>query len=1238
MTKPVPHLAAKIIFLLSLCLVQNAVAQEPAFKATLKSTSQNNKNVPVKGEKELTEILVQLELIYDVTFAYQKKYLSGKTAVFNSLVGVQLEDYLSEILTKLKLGFKKIGDGGQTIYVIMPLEEIVVDADSVSGVGSHGGEKDHAVVSVAGTVRNDVNGVPVGGVNVFIKGTSIGTLTAADGSFTLELPSNVDVGKSLVFSHIGFARQEIDVTSGDPLNVRLRENIECLSELIVTAMGIERDPQALNYSVSNVTAEQLTASGTTNFASAMYGKVPGVRIRTAPGGATSAVTVQIRGFNSLNYNTQPHYIIDGVPLRDSNEKGAAGVNNDHYFTDSRIRGNGILDISPADIESITILKGASATALYGSDASNGAVVITTKKGMHKSGIGVDVNYSFSREDVAFLPEYQNVYGPGYDRETNLALGSTAEGWKMVDTDGDGIGETRSPMFRAYGQFGPRMDGQSVLWWDGNMRPYSAEPDNYKDFYRKGYNSQVNVSLQDESEKSRYRISYSRNDYEGIQVGGKLQRNALHTNTSLQLTKKLRVDWMANFSSTGIHNRPYKINRLTDSYSGFFSRAEKMSLFFDRYQTSQGFKWVPYDQSERNPEEALHYVTPRGVEVMNILWRQLRDSEDEKQQRFISSLTLNQEISRDLSFRGRFGADITDVGIVSSQHNEYPVAFNTTSSTGAFTRTNARYLILYGDALLSYSRALSSDLSMDLNAGVQVRDERYSDLYKSTNGGLKDANVFTLANSYYPELITTNSRMSLLKYAYLGIASLNYKDMLYLEATGRQEYSSTLPPGSNRYFYPSLNTGFVFSNVISLPSFFDYGKLRAAYGVVGNSPPVYEANIRYDQKQIPTVNGNTNAGSPSGNLFGNNSIMPERKYELEIGMDLRMLKSRIGLDLTYYRNRVKDQILRLDLPSSTGAGKILTNVGELEGYGYEAGLNALLVNGTLKWNAAVNVAYSTTKVRELMPGVDQLVFREMEGNAIQVVAEKGQPIGNIYVYPRKTDESGNFVINGDGLYIIDKTRHVKAGNVLPKVTGGLATSFVYKSFSLSTLLDYSLGGQMISVSQKYHIGSGMYESTLRYRDAAHGGLSYYVDDNGENVAWTGAVAPNGSAIYHDGIILEGVTEEGTPNGKIVDAPSYYLNTFSWGNDSWNEGGALYDNDFIKMRELVFTWSLPKVVIEKLHFQKVQLSLVGRNLFYVWRTMKNADPESSIGTTWLSQGIDEGSNAATRSYGLALNMSF
>ncbi|HEY9007900.1 MAG TPA: SusC/RagA family TonB-linked outer membrane protein [Ohtaekwangia sp.] len=1216
-------------FVACFCMVGCVYAQDAAFQERTHKRKLTNSSHPsrlVSKPVPLIDALHSLEARKHVSFAYQRDFLEGKTVIYNPDEITDLEAYLTQVLTPLHLAFKKVEGTDDLIYVIYPQRE--KQPDAITKIVKK---------KFSGRVINE-RGEGILGVNVFQKAQGTGVITDENGNYTIELlPQDQNI---LVFSHIGYQVKE--ASAQDPLatEVMLVENTAQLSEVVVTALGISRNQKALGYSVSTIGSSQITQAGNTNFASALYGKASGVRIRTAPGGATSAVTVQVRGLNSLNYNAQPLYIIDGVVMRDGNEKGAAGVNNTDYFTDSRIRGNGILDINPADIETVSVLKGAGATALYGSDAANGVVVITTKKGDKKNGLGVDINYTVSAEQVAFTPHFQNIYGPGFDRDRNISLGADAAGWVPVDTDNDGVADTKRPLFESYAQFGPKMDGQSAMWWDGKTHSYSAHPNNYKDFYRTGYNAMFNASVSDKFEKYAYRVSYSRNDYEGIQVGGRLQRNTVNLNNYIKISNRLTADVVLNYTNSLVHNRPLKINRITGSWDGFFSRAEDMKLFFEKYKTTKGYKWVPYDQAQRDPQEALHYVTPRGFEVMNFLWKQLRDSEDERQNRLISSVTLHYQFNNNLSFRGKIGNDFTSLSTKAKGHSEYPSAFNVNSSTGSYSVSSGRYSIFYTDALLTYTKALSSDFSLTANGGFQLRDEQYRDQVTATGSGLVVENWFSLNNSYSASKLATETQSLILKYAFLGLINANYKDYLFFEATARQEYSSTLAPGKNSYFYPSVNSGFVFSEVMNLPQAISYAKLRASYGVVGNAPPVYEANILYDLSALQTSNGSVIAATAQGSLYGNNNIRPENKYETEFGVETKWFENKIGVDLTYYSSKIRNQILKKDLPSSAGASKILTNIGELRNSGWELGINTTLATGKFSWSTAWNVAVNSSRVYSLGDGVDKMVFRDMEGSSIQVVAERGQSIGNIYVYPRKTDAQGNFVINDKGLYIIDKTRYVKAGNMLPKVTGGFMNTFRFKNISLDVAVDYSLGGKIISAPLKYGMGSGMYKSTLQYRTAETGGLPYYINGNGAKVLLSSQdmIAPDGGQVYHDGVVLKGVTESGTPNSTVIDAATYYLNTFDWGSNSWNEAGAIYNNSYVKMREVVLSYSLPLKATNKLHFQSIRVSLIGRNLFYIWRTLENLDPESTIGTNWLNQGIDEGSNAATRSYGFSVNMSF
>lgn len=1073
----------------------------------------------------------------------------------------------------------------------------------------------------------DSNQSALAGVSILVKGTTKGTVTDGSGNFTISVAKNA----SLIFQSLGFATKTVEVSGRTTIDVVLEATSQDLDEVVVTALGIKREQKALGYSIGTVSSKEITASGNTNFASALYGKVAGVKISTAPGGATSAVNVQVRGVNSLNYNTQPLYVVDGIVIRDFNQAGANGLNNGGYWDDQRIRGNGILDINPADIASLSVLKGASATALYGSEASNGVIVITTKSGVKGKGLGVELNYTYNQERVAFTPQYQNVYGPGYDRATNLAVGADEEGF-ITNPDG-----SKRVNFRAYGQFGPKMDGRMMPWWDGTMQSYSAKPNNFNDFYQTGYNSTVNAAFSNATDKGSYRFSYTGTDYAGIMRGSGLKRNTFNLNSSVKLSNKVTADVVVSYINSKVHNRPEQINRVTANYGGFYSRAEDMNNFLNHYQTSQGYKYVPYNVPERNPSEAFKYNI-RGGDIMDLLWNALRNSEDENQDRVLSSVTLNYKINNEFGLRGRVGNDFTSLGTEVKKYNEFPALFNSGNSTGEYRVASGRYSIVYGDAMLTYAKKLNTDFDLSASAGVQGRQEKYYDQSVGTNGGLVIENWFSMNNSTNV-LNASASRREMIKFAYLGTLNAAYKNMLFVEGTARQEYSSTLPAGNNGYFYTSVNSGFVFSDAFQMPNFMNYGKIRASYGIVGNAPPLYVANTTYSQTILQTAYGAVPALRASSS-YGNDNIKPEQKFENEFGLETKFFKNKLGFDVTYYNSRIKDQILQTSIPTSTGASSVLANVGELRSFGWEASIYATPIKTRdFTWNTRINAAINRTKVEKLAKGIPQLVAYDADQSAIKIVADEGDYLGNIYTHVRATDSKGNFIISEDGLYTLTSD-YKKVGNVMPKLVGGFLNSFSYKNFSLDINMDYRIGGQLVSNPLLYATGAGMFESTMKYRDAENGGLPYYVDGSGNNVLLSShtATAPNGGKVYHDGVMLDGVTANGEKNGKIIDAASYYMNTYTWGSSGWYENGSVYNNSYLKVREAILSYTLPSAVAQKLRLQNVRVSLIGRNLFYLYRTLKNLDPEAPIGTSWNRQGIDEGSTAATRSFGVALHASF
>jgi iron complex outermembrane receptor protein len=1070
------------------------------------------------------------------------------------------------------------------------------------------------------------NDEPVPGVNIVVKGTTNGVITDLDGNYSINVPAKESV---LVFSFVGYLTEAITVGDQTTIDLILIEDIAEINAVVVTAFGIKREEKSLGYAVSSIKAEDITLTGSTDFASALYGKAAGVRVNAANGGAASAVNIQIRGVTSVNNNTQPLYVVDGIPIRNHAMLNYENASNDASFWDEqRVRENGILDINPEDIESLTILKGASASALYGSEAGAGVVVITTKKGTAgKKGLGVDINFHYDFERIAFQPDYQNTYGPGYDRASNLAITGTEEGW-ITEEDG-----AIHPYYGAYGQFGPKFDGREVTYWDGSLVSYSANKDNYKEFFDKGYNATTNVAFTNGSEVGSYRFSYTRTDYKGIMPGFKMDKNNFNFNGVLKLNEKVSIDLVSSYVHNYTHNRPYMMNQLFASFSGYFSRMDDMSVYRDKSGTSKGYKWVANDQNYDDDEKLLYRV--RASNLLNYYWTQLNDDYDENHNRFINSATLNIAFTEKLSFRGRLGNDFSSVKAERKEHNQYPVAFNT---SGYYDLQTGQNSLFYGDALLSYSEELMSDLDIRFSLGYTGKKDVYSDTRSGTNGGLVIENWFSLSNS--ANSFTTNQiKSSTRRQAYqagFGILDLAFRDYLFLQGTARYEETSTLPPGANSYFYPSVNGSFVFSDVFTLPYFISHGKLRGSWGMVGNHPEMYQASVAYGIGTVYASQGSLVYLYPPSNEYGNDEIKSEKKVESEIGLEFALFNNKLGLDISYYNNVINDQIMWLETASSAGSTSMLNNVGKLQNQGLELAINTNLINTRVfRWDMRFNYAYNKNTLLELMDGVDYLTMYNLDGGSVMIRAEKGEALGNIYVHPIATDENGNKIVNEYGLYNIDYENYEKVGSVMPKAVGGFANTFSFGDFRLDIVIDYKLGGSIVSPGMHYMTGAGMFENTMEYRDAEHGGLTYTVDESGNSI-----LDANGE--YHDGIILEGVDIDGNENTTIVSAPDYYLSTFGWGSGAgyFNQyKNAVNKNSYIKLREVAFGYNLPANVSSKIGFENIKVSLVGRNLAYLWKTLPNNwDPESATGSSWLYQGIDQAAAAPTRSLGFAVRASF
>lgn len=1072
--------------------------------------------------------------------------------------------------------------------------------------------------AVSGTVLDETGG-PLIGVSVQEKGTTNGTLTQDGGKFTLK----VAPGATLVFSYIGYLKQESPAAEG--VSVKLTPDTKGLNEVVVTALGIKRESRALGYAVSTVSAKDLTQTGATNFASALYGKAAGVKVVSAPGGASSGVSVQVRGVSSIGLSTQPLYVVDGVPIRNYSDltTGQYNVNGNN-----RIEGNGALDINPEDIETLTVLKGAAASALYGSEATNGVIVITTKKGYKQKGLGVEASYLFNTERVANNPDYQNEYGPGYDSQTeNVAFKANADGF-IPQKDG-----TYTPHYSSWANFGPKFDGRDVKYWDGTTRKYSANKNNYKDFFDKGYNSVANVAISNASEQGNYRLSYTRTDYKGVMPGMKLNKNNFNFNGTLKLSNRVSVDLVSTFNNNFTHNRPTTLGTVLNSYGGFFSRMDDMKTIRARSITKAGYKYTPYGGQDYAPGEMLLYPF-NGTQLMDYYYGALHDSYNENQNRFINSATLNYSILDNLKFRARVGNDYTGFQLQDQEHNQKPTSFGNSGKYLIETRINNT---VYGDGLLTYSPKIGKDFDMNISGGVEGRRQRYSDATNQTTTGLAAENYFSLKNSV-GIVATDAARAEQIDVAAFGMISASFRNYLFAEVTGREESTSTLPPGQNKYFYPSVDAGFVLSDAVKLPSIFDYAKVRGSYGLVGNHPNLYQAAVQYVLASY-TYGGNSILYNQSnGSGFGNDGLKSEQKREGEVGVEARMFKSRFGFDLSYYQNKVNRQILNISTPASTGSTSQLVNAGDIENHGFEAALNGTIIQGkNFNWTSRLNFAINRNKVTALAPGLPYLIppGASLDNGYVQIRAAVGEALGDIYVHPLQKDAKGNLLVDGLGLYNPDPdlTKYEKAGSIMPKIVGGFSNTFSYKQFALDVTLDYRFGGQFISTPRYYQMGAGQFNETLQYRDAGHGGQAITVVDE---AAANYKLDPNGTR--HDGLVLPGVKADGTPNDKVITAGIYYENKYDWTTNG-DYHGAIFDNSYIKVRELALTYSMPQRISDKLHMNSLQFALIGRNLFYIYKTLpQGLDPETGTGSSWLTQGIDQGTAAPTRSFGASIRARF
>ena len=1083
--------------------------------------------------------------------------------------------------------------------------------------------------TIKGMVR-DVTGEPLIGASVIEKGTNNGVITDVDGNFTLTVPADA----TLSIAYMGYATREIHLAKrkkqGD-LRVTLREDSQQLKEVVVTAMGIKKDTKRLGYAVSTIESDEIVKAGATNFASAMYGKAPGIRITQTQGGSAGAVSINVRGLTSITGNNQPLIILDGVPIRN----GGTGKSTDfaEFGNDGQIRSNGLVDINPEDIESISVLKGASATALYGSEAANGAVVITSKRA--KSGkLTVDFTAQVTANLPAYLPKVQTVYGPGrYNTEYSDYEKQTGGFYQRTVN-----GESYRSLYNTTMSFGPKYDGSDVLYWDGKMRPYLPTTDNpWKELFRTGWNQTYNLAISQGTETSSNRFSYTFMGETPNSLTGSFTKHNFKLTGSYKPARTLNIEYSLNYIVQDVKDRPQTSLNLYGSFSNMFSSFMDIPYLKQSYVTSLGYRnTYAGGDATLTPDEAWAYDPGYLNGVSNMLWNMYHHHSKETENRLIGMIRPTWQITNWLSLRAQLSTDITDTKQTLEYETERPNSLYDPS--GSFQNINRRYDIVYGDVMLNFNYNIRRfDIAATL--GWTGRYENMNNMRVSTNGGLVTENWFDLNASRYTAS-STLQRMELLKTGYMGTLSLGWDNYLFLELTGRQERSSTLKDQS--FFYPSANLSFLFSNAFRMPAWWNHGKLRLSYGVVGNAPETYAANIIYEQG---SDNGFTWNYVPSS--WGNANIRPEKKYEYEIGFESKFLNNRLGFDVSYYNNRVKDQILSTPQPSTSGVKYVLMNVGEVANEGWDISVSATpVLTKNFRWDLTANYGIYRNKVVKLADGVPYLEISNIGGGGAKIQAVEGRPMGDIYVQVPQMNENGEYLVSDKGLYM-NQTELQRVGNINPDGVGGLFSSFSYKNIFLDFSIDFRIGGDVINEMYQYSTASGLTPESLQFRDTEHGGLSYYYPGNNNasgvpvQVDPSLGAGPNGETVYHDGVILPGVVAStGEKNTRIIPAGYYYNQTYNWGTqpEQLTYRHSVFDNSYVKLRELTIGYQFPEKLISKLGMTRLSVSVFGRNLFYFYKALKNYDAESSVGTSWASQAVVGGSTTATRNFGVSLRASF
>jgi TonB-linked SusC/RagA family outer membrane protein len=1053
-------------------------------------------------------------------------------------------------------------------------------------------------VQVTGHVTGAEDGTALPGVSVVVRGTTIGAVTDFEGNYSITVP---DASATLMFSFVGMTTQEVVIEGKTVVDVVLESTSMELDEVVVTALGVSREKKSLGYSVQEVEGDAVSGTAQSNFASSLSGKVSGVQIK-APNTMGGSSNVLIRGSTSITGDNQPLYVIDGVPVDNSNyATGSDGWGGYDY-------GNVAQDLNPNDIESISILKGAAASALYGSRAANGVILVTTKKGKTRKGIGVSVNSNFmvGSIDKSTTPQLQYEYGAGYGKFYEDATGYFFE----TDLDGDGSNDLIVPTSEdaSWGaKFDPNLD--VIHWYSldpaasnfAQKNPWMApaEGDRMPSFFENSTTWVNTVAFDGGNKDGRFRLSYTNHAENGILPNSELKKNVVNFSGSYNFTKKLSV------SANVTYNNQNTTGRMGTGYDG----GNVMQSFGQWFQTNVGFDELKEYESPTGLHRTWNYSYYDNLSPIffdNPYWVRYKNYNDDYRNRVLGYVSADYKFTDWLTLTVRSSIDT-----YSDVQNER-IAIGSTG-TSDFTTRQRNLMESNTDVLLKFDETWG-DVSLTGLVGANYRHRQQQRITGSTVGGLVVPELYSVSNSVSPVAVSE----------YLGIlgeqslyanASVGYGGFVYVEGTARMDQSSTLksnnPDAEDTYFYPSVAGTLLIHELGGLKdlAWMNYLKVRVNWAKVGAATGAYRTISTYDQG---TNWGNLSLFSVAGTLQ-NPNLRPEFTNSIEAGLEAYFFESRLGLDFAVYQTNSFDQIFSVPVSRASGYNSMYVNGGEMENKGMEVALHVIPVKTSdFQWNIDVNWFTNKNTVVSLAEGVTSLQI--MSAWDATITAAPGEPYGTIkgvdYVWTdgQKTVSDAGYLIRGDDPLAI-------LGNIQPDWNMGVANRFSWKGLSLYALIDMQQGGDIYSVGTSFGQATGVYEET--------------VGNNPKGNPMRDPVADGGGNIFEDA-----VKEDGSPNDIYVDASRWGR---YWYYNNSPTARYVFDASYVKLRELSLTYSLPASVLGNGLIRGVDIALVGRNLWIISKNVKHFDPEAIL-TSGNQQGIEQGAYPSVKTVGINVKLNF